>query len=65
MMVFPSRFAWKQKFLNYAIISTLCSIFYLVYKTKKKMLDVFNVLDYTHDRIINRLNFANIAYGDC
>lgn len=31
------------------------------------MLELLNILDYTDDRMINRLNFANIAYGcwDC
>lgn len=59
-MVLPSRFAWKQKFLNYDGISTSSSLFYLACETKK-MLDVLNILDFTDDRIINRVRFANIT----
>lgn len=67
MKVLPSRFAWKQKFLNYVGISTSYSLFYLACETKKKMLVVLNILDFTDDRIINRVSFANITYkwGDC
>lgn len=51
-------------------ISQLCSnkhfiFFFLLSLWNSKMLDLLNILDVTDDRMINRLNFANIAYGDC
>lgn len=38
--------------------------FYLAHATQTYLI-CFNVLDYTFDRMINRLNFANIAFGNC
>lgn len=38
--------------------------FYLAHATQTYLI-CFNVLDCSFDRMINRLNFANIAFGNC